>query len=130
MLSIGPPGSLDSSLKKHTTLINKLKSSLLIGPAEALIKDIDGLTLTKYLDEIVAAVVEGAAKKGDPEVAVDVSKLFAVRVNVHPSYVTCIGNCPSSFTAYPRFSSPTPSTSFGALIGKCSCHWTNRQRWR
>ncbi|ADV23037.1 hypothetical protein I315_04869 [Cryptococcus gattii Ru294] len=67
-----PPGSLDSSLKKHTTLINKLKSSLLIGPAEALIKDIDGLTLTKYLDEIVAAVVEGAAKKGDPEVAVDV----------------------------------------------------------
>ncbi|OXM78214.1 hypothetical protein C364_04151 [Cryptococcus neoformans Bt63] len=67
-----PPGSLDSSLKKHTTLINKLKSSLLIGPADALIKDIDGLTLTKYLDEIVAAVVEGAAKKGDPEVAVDV----------------------------------------------------------
>lgn len=74
MLSIGPPGSLDSSLKKHTTLINKLKSSLLVGPAEALIKDIDGLTLAKYLDEIVAAVVEGAAKKGDPEVAVDVSK--------------------------------------------------------
>lgn len=73
MLSTGPPGSLDSSLKKHTTLINKLKSSLLIGPADALIKDIDGLTLTKYLDEIVAAVVEGAAKKGDPEVAVDVS---------------------------------------------------------
>jgi regulator of nonsense transcripts 2 len=32
------------------------------------------LTLTKYLEEIVAAVVEGASKgRGDPEVAVDVS---------------------------------------------------------
>nr|XP_031861440.1 uncharacterized protein CI109_003044 [Kwoniella shandongensis]KAA5528512.1 hypothetical protein CI109_003044 [Kwoniella shandongensis] len=68
-----PSGSLDSSLKKHTTLLNKLRSTLLVGPAEALTKDIDGLTLTKYLEEIVAAVVEGASRgKGDPEVAVDV----------------------------------------------------------
>ncbi|WVQ73762.1 hypothetical protein IAR50_003342 [Cryptococcus sp. DSM 104548] len=68
-----PPGTLDSSLKKHTTLINKLKSALLIGPSEAIIKDIDGLTLTKYLEEIVAAVVDGASKgRGDPEVAVDI----------------------------------------------------------
>jgi regulator of nonsense transcripts 2 len=60
-------------LKKHTTLLNRLKSSLLVGPADALIKEIDGLTLSKYLEEIVGAVVEGASKgKGDPEVAVDV----------------------------------------------------------
>ncbi|OCF78858.1 hypothetical protein I204_00802 [Kwoniella mangroviensis CBS 8886] len=67
-----PPGSLDSSLKKHTTLLNKLKSSLLVGPAETFIKEIDGLTLTKYLEEIVAAVVEGSTKKGDSEIAVDI----------------------------------------------------------
>ncbi|WVR08877.1 hypothetical protein IAU60_005936 [Kwoniella sp. DSM 27419] len=68
-----PPGSLDASLKKHTTLINRLKSSLLVGPAETLIKEMDGLTLTKYLEEIVAAVVEGSAKgRGDSEIAVDV----------------------------------------------------------
>ncbi|RSH95137.1 hypothetical protein EHS25_000223 [Saitozyma podzolica] len=68
-----PPGSLDSSLKKHTTLLNRLKSSLLVGPSDTLAKEIDGLTLTKYLEEIVAAVVEGASKgRGDPEVAVDV----------------------------------------------------------
>ncbi|WVF65338.1 hypothetical protein IAT40_000064 [Kwoniella sp. CBS 6097] len=68
-----PPGQLDASLKKHTTLLNKLKSSLLVGPADTFIKEIDGLTLTKYLEEIVAAVVEGAAKgKGDSEVAVDI----------------------------------------------------------
>ncbi|ORY33038.1 armadillo-type protein [Naematelia encephala] len=68
-----PAGSLDSSLKKHTTLLNRLKSSLLTGPSDALVKEIDGLTLTKYLEEIASAIVEGATKgKGDPDVAVDV----------------------------------------------------------
>lgn len=68
-----PAGQLDSSLKKHTTLINRLKSTILIGPADALIKEIDGLTLSKYLEEIVGAVVEGVGKvRGDPDVAVEV----------------------------------------------------------
>jgi regulator of nonsense transcripts 2 len=72
----GPSGSLDSSLKKHTNLLNKLKTNLLVSPPDAIVKDIDGLTLTKYLEEIVAAVVEGASKgKGDPEAAVEVSCL-------------------------------------------------------
>lgn len=72
----GPPGQLDSSLKKHTTLLNRLKSALLVGPADTIIKEIDGLVLTKYLEETVAAVIEGASKgRGDPEVAVDVSSL-------------------------------------------------------
>ena len=73
---LGPPGALDSSLKKHTTLLNRLRASLMVGPPDALIKETDSLSLTKYLEEIVAAVVEGASKgKGDPEAAVDVSLL-------------------------------------------------------
>ncbi|TXT09089.1 hypothetical protein VHUM_02563 [Vanrija humicola] len=68
-----PPGQLDSSLKKHTTLLNRLKAALLVGPADTIIKEIDGLVLTKYLEEIVAAVVEGASRgRGDPEVAVEI----------------------------------------------------------
>ncbi|KAK4687311.1 regulator of nonsense transcripts 2, partial [Tremellales sp. Uapishka_1] len=68
-----PAGNLDSSLKKHTTLLNRLRASILLGPSETLIKEIDGLTLTKYLEEIVGAVVEGVSKgRGDPEIAVDV----------------------------------------------------------
>lgn len=71
---LGSKGPLDSSLKKHTTLLNKLKSSLLVGPSATFIKEIDGLTLSKYLEEIVGAVVEGATRgKGEPDVAVDVS---------------------------------------------------------
>jgi regulator of nonsense transcripts 2 len=62
-------------LKKHTNLLNKLKTNVLVSPPDALLKDIDGLTLTKYLEEIAAAVVEGACKgKGDPEAAVEVSR--------------------------------------------------------
>lgn len=69
----GPPGQLESSLKKHTTLLNRLKGALLVGPSDAIIKEIDGLVLTKYLEEIVAAVVEGASRgRGDPEAAVEV----------------------------------------------------------
>lgn len=73
LTSSEPAGALDSSLKKHTTLLNRLKSTILIGPADTLIKEIDGLTLTKYLEEIVGAVVEGVSKgRGDPDAAVEV----------------------------------------------------------
>jgi hypothetical protein len=54
-----PKGPLDASLKKHTTLINKLRSAILTSSADTLIKEIDGLTLTKYVAEIVAATVDG-----------------------------------------------------------------------
>jgi regulator of nonsense transcripts 2 len=67
---------LDSSLKKHTTLLNRIRTLILVGPAEVIIKEIDGLTLTKYLEEIVGAVIEGVSRgRGDPDVSVDVSIL-------------------------------------------------------
>ncbi|KAJ9123167.1 hypothetical protein QFC22_001360 [Naganishia vaughanmartiniae] len=69
-----PAGPLDASLKKHTTLINKLRSSLLLtsSPSSSvLIKEIDGLTLTKYVAEIVGAVVEGVTAKGGGKVDVE-----------------------------------------------------------
>jgi regulator of nonsense transcripts 2 len=73
---------LDSSLKKHTTLLNRLRSALLTTSSETFIKEIDGLSLTKYADEIRAAVVEGvsgtsAKGKADVEGAVEVSR-FAI----------------------------------------------------
>ena len=68
---------LDSSLKKHTTLINKIKSSLLNTQPATLIKEIDGLSLSKYVEEIVGAVLEGLTVvkggKADVEGVVEVS---------------------------------------------------------
>jgi len=75
--STGPKPPLDSSLKKHTTLLNRLKSALLTTSPETFLNELDGLTLTKYAEEIRAAVLEGvsgtAAKgKADVEGAVEV----------------------------------------------------------
>lgn len=76
MLLIGLFGSFDLFFKKYMIFINKFKFLFLVGFVEVLIKDIDGLILVKYLDEIVVVVVEGVVKKGDLEVVVDVSKFI------------------------------------------------------
>ncbi|KAL7421122.1 mRNA decay protein [Cryptotrichosporon argae] len=84
-----PPGQLDSSLKKHTTLINRLRAALLVGPAESIIKEIDAVVLTKYLEEIVAAVVEGASRgKGDTEDAVDI--IVHLHARLAPDFFTLL----------------------------------------
>jgi len=84
LVQSGPKPPLDSSLKKHTTLLNRLKSALLTTSSETFLKELDGLTLTKYAEEITAAVLEGvsgtAAKgKADVEGAVEVRPLLRCR---------------------------------------------------
>jgi hypothetical protein len=67
---------LDTSLKRHTSLLTRLRTSLhTTVAATGLLKDIDALSLEKYVEEAVSAVVEGLGKcKLGPEVvgAVDV----------------------------------------------------------
>ncbi|GAA6002946.1 uncharacterized protein JCM10292_000260 [Rhodotorula paludigena] len=62
----GPPdhlGKLDTSLKRHTALLVKFRSSLHLAAAvPALVKEISQLSLEKYVEEAVGAVVEGLAK--------------------------------------------------------------------
>ena len=54
--------ALDSSLKKNTAFIRRLRTGI-VGDAQAqLLSDVCGLSLEKYLLEIVSAVVEGLAK--------------------------------------------------------------------
>ncbi|GAA5841601.1 hypothetical protein JCM3766R1_006786 [Sporobolomyces carnicolor] len=56
-------GKLDTSLKRHTALLVKLRSSLnTTAQIPALLKEISGLSLEKYVEEAVGAVVEGLAK--------------------------------------------------------------------
>ena len=54
--------SLDSSLKRHTALIKRAKQSIALEHRDQLLKDIDGLTLERYVDEIATAVIEGVAR--------------------------------------------------------------------
>jgi regulator of nonsense transcripts 2 len=61
--------SLDTSLKRHTALIKRAKQSIGLEHRDQLLKDIDGLTLERYVDEIATAVIEGVARcKNDKDV--------------------------------------------------------------
>ncbi|KAM0751324.1 ARM repeat-containing protein [Meredithblackwellia eburnea MCA 4105] len=64
-------GRLDTSLKRHTALLTKLKSSLhSAANAPAIVKEINSLALEKYIEEAVGAVFEGLGKcKSSTEIA-------------------------------------------------------------
>jgi regulator of nonsense transcripts 2 len=53
---------VDSSLKRHTALIKRMRQSIGIDNREHIFKDIDSLSLEKYIDEIAGATVEGIAR--------------------------------------------------------------------
>ncbi|TGZ85719.1 ARM repeat-containing protein [Ascodesmis nigricans] len=54
--------SLDSSLKKNTAVIKRLRTSVNSETLSGLLKDIQTTSLEKYLPEIIAAVAEGLVK--------------------------------------------------------------------
>jgi hypothetical protein len=56
------PPKVDSSLKRHTALIKRIRQSLAIENHDQIRKEIEMLSLEKYLDEIVSAVTEGLAR--------------------------------------------------------------------
>ncbi|RPA71255.1 nonsense-mediated mRNA decay factor [Ascobolus immersus RN42] len=55
-------GSLDSSLKKNTAVIKKLRTALNADSLAQLIKDFQTTSLEKYISEVVSAVAEGLMK--------------------------------------------------------------------
>ena len=57
-----PAKALDSALKRHTALIKRMRQSVGQENRDQILKDIDSLTLEKYVDEIVGAVAEGILK--------------------------------------------------------------------
>ncbi|KAG6886162.1 hypothetical protein C0993_000680 [Termitomyces sp. T159_Od127] len=54
--------SKDSSLKRHTALIKRIRQSLAVEGRDQILKEIDSLSLEKYIDEIAGAVVEGISR--------------------------------------------------------------------
>jgi regulator of nonsense transcripts 2 len=67
-LLIIPPNSeestkaLESSLKRHTALIKRIRQSIGLDNRDHILKDIETLTLEKYIEEIAGAVPEGIAR--------------------------------------------------------------------
>ena len=58
----GSSKSLDSSLKRHTAFIKRLRQSLAAENNEQIMKDIASLSLEKYVDELPGATVEGISR--------------------------------------------------------------------
>ncbi|XP_064084936.1 regulator of nonsense transcripts 2-like [Macrobrachium nipponense] len=69
---------LDSSLKKNTAFIKKLKN-LTENQHDSLIKDLQSLNLTKYVSEVAQAVVEAKLKMSDIATAVHICSLLHQR---------------------------------------------------
>ena len=60
MASLAATGkSLDSSLKRHTAFVRKIRQSVGAENRDQLLKDIETLSLEKYVDELGGAVLEG-----------------------------------------------------------------------
>ena len=57
-----PLKALDSSLKRHTALIKRMRQSLGYENHSQVLKDIESLSLEKYVDEITGAVIEGIGR--------------------------------------------------------------------
>ncbi|KAG7440017.1 ARM repeat-containing protein [Guyanagaster necrorhizus] len=53
---------LDSSLRRHTALIKRIRQSVASDNRDQILKDIDSLSLEKYVDEIAGAIVEGTSR--------------------------------------------------------------------
>jgi regulator of nonsense transcripts 2 len=57
-----PTKALDSSLKRHTALIKRIRQSIGLDNRDQILKDIETLTLEKYIEEIAGAVPEGIVR--------------------------------------------------------------------
>ncbi|GFS94914.1 regulator of nonsense transcripts 2 [Nephila pilipes] len=66
---------LDSSLKKNTAFIKRLRNMTEM-QRDSLIKDMDGLNLTKYISEAASAIVDAKLKMSDVSTAVQICSLL------------------------------------------------------
>ena len=56
------PGSLDSSLKRNSTFIKKLRQGAIAESKDDLLRDLAGLNVVKYLEELIPAIPDLLAK--------------------------------------------------------------------
>ena len=81
--------SLDSSLKKNTAFIKRLRTGINAAGQSTLLNEIRTLSLEKYLSEIIAAVAEGLARlKTATEIAAGVEVCSALHQRFGPSNFT------------------------------------------
>jgi len=72
-------GSLDSSLKRNTAVIKRLRTQLTSDSLPTILKELATISLEKYLSEVISAVAEGLQKvKTTPDIAAAVETVSAL----------------------------------------------------
>lgn len=82
-------GSLDSSMKKNTAFIKRLRTAITASSQGQFLQEIRTLSLHKYLSEIISACYEGLCKLKSPgEIAAGVEIVSALHQRFGPSEFT------------------------------------------
>ncbi|KAF8843012.1 ARM repeat-containing protein [Paxillus ammoniavirescens] len=92
----------DSSLKRHTALIKRMRQSIGSDNHGQIIKDIDSLSLEKYIDEIAGAALEGITRcKTEKDVWAAVEVICTLHRRFPTSFTPAFVNFLSSAIAAP-----------------------------
>ncbi|GAW05433.1 ARM repeat-containing protein [Lentinula edodes] len=103
---------LDSSLKRHTALIKRMRQSMASDNREQIIKDIDALSLEKYLDEIAGASLDGISRcKTERDVWSAVEILSALHRRFPTAFTSKLVSLLSSALAVPSRASLSSLTA-------------------
>ncbi|KAF2010357.1 ARM repeat-containing protein [Aaosphaeria arxii CBS 175.79] len=82
-------GSLDSSMKKNTAFIKRLRTAITASSQSQFVQEIRTLSLHKYLSEIISACYEGLCKLKSPgEIAAGVEVVSALHQRFGPEEFT------------------------------------------
>ena len=82
--------SLDSSLKKNTAFIKRLRTAITAASTATFLQEIRSLSLQKYLSEVISASYEGLSKLKTPaEIAAGVEIVSALHQRFGPAEYTC-----------------------------------------
>ena len=82
--------SLDSSLKKNTAFIKRLRTAITAASTATFLQEIRSLSLQKYLSEVISASYEGLTKLKTPgEIAAGVEIISALHQRFGPADYTC-----------------------------------------
>lgn len=86
-----PTKTLDSSLRRHTALTKRIRQSLGTENYSQIMKDIEVLSLEKYIDEMSGAVVEGLGRcKTEKDVWSGVEVCITRVQRLKSTYLSCI----------------------------------------
>ncbi|KAI5785039.1 putative nonsense-mediated mRNA decay factor [Peziza echinospora] len=95
--------SLDSSLKKNTAVIKRLRTQLTGDSLPTILKELATISLEKYLSEVISAVADGLQKvKTSPDITAAVETVSALHQRFHNQFTPYLTYAIAKGLATPR----------------------------